>query len=185
VDAPVPSTSTPSRRLLRLAVVLAPAVAFIALLSFGLLSADGPPAPGDEAPPFSAPVLGGGEELSLGELRGKPVVLNFWASWCGPCEDEAPMLNAAEDRFGDRIHIVGVNVRDSQVDALAFARDFGYEFPSVVDDDGRIYNEYGLTGQPETFVIDAEGRVSQHTQGPFLSDADLFAQIEGTLGGDG
>jgi cytochrome c biogenesis protein CcmG/thiol:disulfide interchange protein DsbE len=181
----VPPAPTARRRYLRVAAVLLPAAAFIALLVFGLLRADGPPAPGDGAPGFSARLLGDDGDLALADLRGKPVVLNFWASWCGPCREEAPMLNAAAERYGDRVHVVGVNIRDSRIEALEFAREFEYAFPSVVDGDGRIYNDYGLTGQPETFIIDAEGKVFQHIQGPFLSEADLFGQIEGALGGDG
>jgi cytochrome c biogenesis protein CcmG, thiol:disulfide interchange protein DsbE len=185
VDATVPPSSTGARRLLRVAAVLLPAAAFIALLAFGLLRADGPPAPGDAAPGFSGDVLGDDRTLALAELRGAPVVLNFWASWCGPCRDEAPILNAAVERYGGRVHVVGVNVRDSRPEAIDFARDYDYAFPSVVDGDGRIYDDYGLTGQPETFVIDADGKVFRHIQGPFLSEEDLFGQIEGALGRDG
>ena len=185
VDATVPPSSTPARRLVRIAAVMVPAAAFIALLAFGLLRAGGPPGVGDEAPDFSAGLLGDDGRLVLADLRGAPVVLNFWASWCGPCRDEAPILNAAAERYEGRVHVVGVNVRDSRIDALDFAREYDYRFPSVVDADGRIYDDYGLTGQPETFVIDAEGKVFQHIQGPFLSEADLFGQIEGALAVDG
>jgi cytochrome c biogenesis protein CcmG/thiol:disulfide interchange protein DsbE len=181
----MPRSSATPRRWLRLAAVLTPAVAFLALLAFGLVSTDGPPGPGDEAPAFTASRLGGAGSLALGDLRGKPVVLNFWASWCGPCRDEAPMLNAAARRYEGRVNIVGVNIKDSRTDALEFARRYGYAFPSVVDSDGRIFDDYGLTGQPETFVIDAQGRVFQHVQGPFLSEADLFGLIEGSLDADG
>jgi cytochrome c biogenesis protein CcmG, thiol:disulfide interchange protein DsbE len=185
MDAPMPRSTAPPRRRFRLVAILTPAVAFIALLAFGLASTSGPPGPGDEAPAFTAERLEGDGSLGLGDLRGKPVVLNFWASWCGPCRDEAPMLNAAARRYGDRVHIVGVNIKDSRTDALEFARSYGYVFPSVVDSDGRIFDDYGLTGQPETFVIDAQGKVFQHVQGPFLSEADLFGLIEGSLGADG
>jgi cytochrome c biogenesis protein CcmG, thiol:disulfide interchange protein DsbE len=178
-------TSPARRRLVRVVVALVPAVAFLALLSFGVLRAEGPPAPGDEAPAFSAPVLGAERTLSLRDFRGRAVVLNFWASWCEPCRDEAPMLNSAADRYGERIHVVGVNIRDSRDDALAFARRNEYSFPSVVDDDLAIYHDYGLTGQPETFVIDDEGRVFAHVQGPFVSESDLFGLIEGVLRRDG
>ena len=185
VDASVPPASSSARRRLRIVLVLLPGAVFVALLAFGLLRADGPPAPGEVAPEFSAELLGDDGGLALADLRGAPVVLNFWASWCGPCRDEAPLLNAAAERYGGRVHVVGVNVRDSRPDALEFARDYDYGFRSVVDADGRIYDDYGLTGQPETFVIDAEGKVFQHVQGPFLSEGDLFGQIEGALGRDG
>jgi cytochrome c biogenesis protein CcmG, thiol:disulfide interchange protein DsbE len=178
-------TSAARRRLVRVLLALVPATAFLALLSFGVLRAEGPPAPGDEAPSFSAPVLGAERTLALEDLRGRPVILNFWASWCEPCRDEAPMLNSAVDRYGERIYVVGVNIRDSKDDALAFARRHDYSFPSVVDDDLAIYNDYGLTGQPESFVIDDGGRVFEHVQGPFLSESDLFGLIEGALERDG
>jgi cytochrome c biogenesis protein CcmG/thiol:disulfide interchange protein DsbE len=113
------------------------------------------------------------------------VIVNFWASWCGPCEDEAPMLRRAFERYGDRVAFVGVNIRDAQSDALEFLRRYRLDYPHVRDHSLRIYEDYGLTGQPETFLITAGGRIFEHVPGPFLSEADLFSLLDGLARADG
>lgn len=167
------TAASPARsRWVRLAWFAAPALAFVALLAGGLARRPGPPGPGERAPAFEAPLLGGGGTLALGDLAGRPVVLNFWASWCVPCEDEAPMLRAAHERYGDEIAFVGVNIRDARSDALAFVERYGLGFPNVRDEGLEIYSAYGLTGQPETFFIGADGRIVEHVPGPLL-EGDL------------
>jgi len=168
-------------RLGRRALILLPATAFVALLAFGLLRSGSAPEIGDPAPEFTAERLVGGGSLALEDLRGRPVVLNFWASWCGPCEDEGPMLKSAHERFGDRVHFVGVDIRDARGDALEFVERYGLDYEHVRDERLEIYNDYGLTGQPETFLIDADGRIAQHISGPFFSEDDLFGLLEGLL----
>jgi cytochrome c biogenesis protein CcmG, thiol:disulfide interchange protein DsbE len=158
--------------------VLIPAVCFIVFLALALRTTGGPPAPGDGAPGFSAPVLGESRSVSLGELSGRPVLLNFWASWCGPCLDEAPMLRRAAEEFGDRVTFVGVDVRDSQSDAVEFVEDHKLDYLHVRDENLSIYRDYGLTGQPETFLIDSDGTIVEHVAGPFVTEDDLFALLE-------
>ena len=158
--------------------MLVPAVAFIALLGFGLRSGGGPPAPGDVAPAFEAPVLGTAETLSSEELRGRPVLLNFWASWCLPCKDEAPLLRRAHEEFGNEVAFVGVDIRDRRDEALDFVGRQSLDYVHVRDERLEIYDDFGLTGQPETFLIDSEGRIFEHVQGPFPSKADLFALLD-------
>jgi cytochrome c biogenesis protein CcmG/thiol:disulfide interchange protein DsbE len=148
-------------------------------MTVATLRDSGPPRPGDDAPDFTAPLLGGGE-LALADLAGSPVVLNFWASWCGPCEDEAPMLQQSYEEFGGRVHFVGVNIKDALSDAQAFVEQYGMEYPSVRDETGKIYSAYGLTGQPETFFIDASGKLYEHVQGP-LFEEDLLLILQGVL----
>ena len=113
------------------------------------------------------------------------VLVDFWASWCGPCRDEAPMLAAAENAYGERITFVGVNIRDDISDARRFVREHGLDYLHVRDDDLSIYDDYGLTGQPETFLIRADGTIAQHVAGPFPSRADLFAQLDALAASDG
>jgi cytochrome c biogenesis protein CcmG, thiol:disulfide interchange protein DsbE len=163
----------------RVAAALIPAVLFLGLLGFGLRGTGGPPGPGDAAPDFdAAPLAGAGGPVSLRDFRGRPVLLNFWASWCEPCLDEAPMLRRAYDAFGDEVAFIGIDIRDSRPDALEFIDRHGLDYVHVRDEQLAIYRDYGLTGQPESFLIDANGDVVQHVQGPFASEGDLFALLE-------
>lgn len=160
-------TSAPRRPpWVRLVWVLIPAVLFVGILGAALIKKSSPPAPGDQAPAFEAELLGADETLSSEELRGKPVVMNFWASWCIPCETEAPLFKEAHERYGDRISFLGVNIKDAEDDALAFDEKWGLEYPDVRDVDNEIFADYGLTGQPETFFIDADGVIVEHVNGP-------------------
>ncbi len=168
--------------------------AFVALLAYGLLAqapdgsidaalADGR---GIQAPPLDLPLLEAGTStegpltrasadgrVSLAELRGTPVVLNFWASWCGPCADEAPVLERGWRAYGRRgVAFLGVNVADSTDDARAFTRRLGLSFPSVKEAGREILRRYGASGLPETFFIDRGGRVVFHVIGS-MSDAQL------------
>jgi cytochrome c biogenesis protein CcmG, thiol:disulfide interchange protein DsbE len=179
-DWPMDSASQPAVRVhrARRLWILVPAVVFVGLLAWAVSRTGGAPDIGDEAPPFRAELLAGDGSLSLGDLRGKPVLLNFWASWCGPCVDEAPMLRRAHEEFGDRVHFVGVDIRDARSDADDFVERHGLDYTHVRDERLVIYDDYGLTGQPETFLIDAEGRIAQHISGPFLSAEDLMGLLE-------
>lgn len=147
-------------------LILVPAVAFLAFLGLGTYRSGATPEPGEPVPDFSAPLLVGEGSLSLADLEGKPAVINFWASWCGPCEDEAPLLRRAFETFGDDIQFVGVDIKDARSDALAFVEEHGLDYPSVRDEGQVIYRDYGLTGQPETFFIDADGVLVEHVAGP-------------------
>lgn len=134
------------------------------------------------APPFTLPELGGDGELSLESYRGSAVVLNFWASWCGPCRDEAPLLEAAwqEHRDGGVV-VLGVDARDLVSDGRAFVREFGITYPNAYDGPGRTYDSYGLTGFPETYFVDRSGRVVHVVSGPLTEDT-LDEGIQRALG---
>jgi cytochrome c biogenesis protein CcmG/thiol:disulfide interchange protein DsbE len=155
----------------RLALIVLPALALVGVLTIAVLKSGSLPEPGDTAPDFEAPLLEGDGTLALSDLEGKPVVLNFWASWCVPCKDEAPMLSRAAQTFGDQVAFVGVDVRDAKSDAIAFVEAEGLDYPHVRDEDETIYRDYGLTGQPETFFIDADGVIVEHVNGPLPQDA--------------
>jgi peroxiredoxin len=88
------------------------------------------------------------------------------------------MLRRAHDAFGDEVAFIGIDIRDSRPDALEFVDRHGLDYVHVRDEQLAIYRDYGLTGQPESFLIDADGDVVQHVQGPFASEADLFALLE-------
>jgi thiol-disulfide isomerase/thioredoxin len=107
----------------------------------------------------------------LAQLRGKPVVVNFWASWCGPCEREAPELAELAKRFDGRVQFVGVDVDDQLVPARAFVRRHGWIYPSVFDPGALIRNDLGYLGQPVTVVYDASGEKSAAWSGPISARA--------------
>lgn len=157
----------------RLALFLIPAVAFVGLLAYGLVNRGTTPLEGDPAPDFTAPRLSGGGEVTLSELRGKPVFVNFWWSGCEPCEDEAPMLSAAAEEYGDDVEFLGINIRDARSDALAFASDWELDFEHVRDEGLDIYRRWGLTGQPESFFLDEDGVIVEHVAGPLDQESLL------------
>ena len=103
--------------------------------------------------------------LSSEELRGRPVVLNMWASWCIPCREEAPILNASARAHSGEVTFVGIDVRDLRDDALAFLREFRVPFVAVRDREDQTFRAYGLTGVPETYYLDKTGRIVAHSPG--------------------
>jgi cytochrome c biogenesis protein CcmG/thiol:disulfide interchange protein DsbE len=110
-----------------------------------------------------------GGTVQLSEFRGQIVVVNFWASWCPPCREEAPALEAASRALRDEgVVFVGVDVWDDRDDALAFIDAFGVSYPNGPDDDG-IAIEYGVTGIPETYIIDRDGRLAAKFVGPITT----------------
>ncbi|MFQ5794904.1 MAG: TlpA family protein disulfide reductase [Candidatus Bipolaricaulia bacterium] len=114
------------------------------------------PVPGFRAPDFALADLEG-REVRLSDLRGRPVLLNFWASWCPPCRKEMPDLQAFHQAYGDRITLIGVDWGESPADAQAFLDDFAISYPNLLDSDGKVFVQYGMTGIPTTFFIDEAG----------------------------
>ena len=132
----------------------------LALLVWKLAQGSGNEAKiGKAAPNFSLNRIDAPGRLQLASLRGKVVVLNFWASWCYPCNQEAPTLQAAAKRYGDRVVVLGVDVNDPTSDARKFARKFKLTYPLVHDNHNVTSPKYGLTGLPETFFIDRTGKL--------------------------
>lgn len=148
--SPRPSRLTVVRLL---AFVVVP-VLFVAFVAFGLFRTSERDLEGRSAPEFQMPALGGGS-LSSEELKGKPVVFNFWASWCIPCREEAPTLEATWRKYRDQgVTFVGINVQDSNEDAQSFVREFGITYPTIRDTDLKLWTEFGVRGLPETFFVD-------------------------------
>jgi cytochrome c biogenesis protein CcmG, thiol:disulfide interchange protein DsbE len=126
-----------------------------------------------EAPEFALERLDAAGELSLSSLAGKAVVLNFWASWCLPCKEEAPFLEELWQQNKSRgLVVVGYDAKDFRRDARRFVERFGLTFPIVFDGPGESLDDWGVTGFPETFVIDREGRVVRAFVGDVTSDED-------------
>ena len=115
-------------------------------------------------PPLRAAIADG--KLDLRELRGHPVAVNFWASWCVPCRQEAPILHASALRHRGQVVFVGVDVKDLTGHARGFARKYKLNYVSVRDGSGaKTWNSYGLTGVPETYFLNAKGRIVAHIPG--------------------
>lgn len=131
------------------------------------------------APEFVLPRLDAQGTLALASLRGKVVVVNFWASWCIPCRDEAPVLEATWRRYRDRgTVVVGVNVQDLTDEAQRFLRETKTTFPQVRDRDNTVYRAYGLTGVPETFFVDRSGRIVRKFPGAVTDPKEWFKTVE-------
>lgn len=119
-----------------------------------------------EAVNFSLPTLEG-DELTLSDLRGQPVVLNFWSTWCQPCKIEHPyVLQAARAHHEQGAVFIGVLYDDEPAKARRELQRIGQAFPTVYDPSQRVSVDYGVTGVPETFIIDAEGRIAEKFVGP-------------------
>ncbi len=122
------------------------------------------PDEGDMAPPFELTTFDG-RKISLEQLRGRPIVLNFWASWCVPCKAEAKDLQEAYTLFKELgVEFVGIAVQDTREDAMKFIEEYGVTYPNGLDETGDIARDYKIYGIPKTFVIDREGRfIFMHT----------------------
>ena len=128
---------------------------------------------GDAAPAFTLPNLQEGKgAVSLASYRGTPVLVNFWATWCTPCVQEMPMLEAAHQRFGSKVQFIGIDRQDYRPDALAFVQRTHVTYPSASDPDATLDGSYRLRGMPTSVFIDARGRVVQRVTGP-LTRAQL------------
>lgn len=122
------------------------------------------------APDFLLESLGGGE-LRLTDFRGRPVVLNFWATWCQPCRKEMPQFVRAYDEFGDQgLVVLAVNLQEGKSIVRPFADDFGMTFPIAIDRDGEVGDRYRLLGLPTTFFIDRDGVIRTAFTGPFVEE---------------
>ena len=177
------------RRLLLVAqgVAVGLVVLLFALLLWKLVDEEGGAlAAGAPAPEFTLERLDREGELSLSSLRGKVVVVNFWASWCVPCKEEAPVLEQLwREKRGRGLVVVGLDAKDFRRDARAFVRRFGLTFPIVFDGPGDTIPDWGVTGFPETFVIGRDGRVVEVFVGAVNSDEDrarLRAAVDRALG---
>jgi cytochrome c biogenesis protein CcmG/thiol:disulfide interchange protein DsbE len=124
------------------------------------------------APNFAVDLFDGGH-FSLAQERDSAVVINFWASWCVPCQTEAPVLEGAFQRYqGQGVRFIGVDIKDTPDDARSFLRRHVSTYPNGFDAQKQIYIDYGVYGLPETFVVDRNGMVIHHVIGP-VTEAQL------------
>lgn len=132
------------------------------------------------APDFTLGLYDSGT-FQLGAQRGKVVVVNFWASWCVPCRDESPLLEAAYRHYHDRgIAFVGINIQDTTENARTFLNAFGLTYPNGLDQGMGITRAYQVVGLPTTLVVDAKGQIRQRWQGE-IQDGQLDSSIEAAL----
>jgi cytochrome c biogenesis protein CcmG/thiol:disulfide interchange protein DsbE len=125
---------------------------------------------GKLAPNFALREVGTGRTVDLAQLKGTPVVINFWATWCGPCWEEHPVL-VANARANPNVQFLGVVFQDSEEKILDFLRQRGSSYATVVDDRGKTAIAYGVGGVPETFFVDADGVIQAKFSGPMTTDA--------------
>lgn len=170
-------------RLIVAAWLLAGLAAVLALLTINVAgpgTAVDTPIVGRPAPAFDLETLDGGR-LSLADMRGSPVVVNFWASWCIPCREEAPLLTAAAEEYEPQgLRVVGIVYQDSPESARDFMARYGQTYPGLLDPDGRTAIDYGVFGIPESFFVDRTGVVRSRQVGPVTEDG-LRKQIEAIL----
>jgi cytochrome c biogenesis protein CcmG/thiol:disulfide interchange protein DsbE len=113
--------------------------------------------------------------MTLASLRGKPAAINFWASWCAPCQKEAPVLGQVADELHGDANLVGVDWTDGTSAGRAFLRQYHLTYPNLIDADGTAGQDYGLNGLPTTFILDAHGKITDVLRGPQTADTLLRA----------
>ncbi|HEX6987900.1 MAG TPA: TlpA disulfide reductase family protein, partial [Bacillota bacterium] len=144
-------------------------------------------AQGEPAPDFTLATLDD-TMVSLSDFRGRPVLLNFWATWCPPCIEEAPALDALHRRYGDRLTILGIDHLEAAPAVAAFRNRFDLSYPLLLDRTGRVSERYSVRGLPETWMIDPGGTARIHRTGAvtFEEVQEFYRQVTGqSIDGDG
>jgi cytochrome c biogenesis protein CcmG, thiol:disulfide interchange protein DsbE len=172
-----------TRRLRAIAqlAALAGVAGLLALLVWKLEHQQHAPAVGAVAPTFTLRRLEGTGRVSLASYRGKPVVLNFWASWCEPCKAEATVLENDWTSYRSRgVVFLGVDYHDLASDARRFVSAHALTFPMLEDGSGRVTGTYGISQVPETYVLNRQGRVVAHLAGP-ITDPSFAGEFRSAL----
>jgi cytochrome c biogenesis protein CcmG/thiol:disulfide interchange protein DsbE len=177
-----PEPTAPRRGGLSLAsiVLLVGILAVVAVFGWALIRSNQTQPTAGPAPDFTMTTYDG-QDYRLSDLRGKVVIVNFWASWCIPCHDEAPALQRVYERYKDRgVEMLGVAYTDTDTNALAFIDKYDMTYPTGPDTGTRISDRYNIIGVPETFVIDQQGNIAKFIMQP-TTEAELSAIIDGLL----
>jgi cytochrome c biogenesis protein CcmG, thiol:disulfide interchange protein DsbE len=127
--------------------------------------------------------LGGGRQVRLAGLRGQPMMINIWAQWCQPCQDEAPFIADVANANDSELMVLGIDYEDPRPDrAIEFARVLTWRFPQLVDQDKVLAGPLQITGPPQTFFVRADGTIAGRHVGPFRSAEQIRTQAEQYLG---
>lgn len=140
------------------------------------------PARADGLPDLTLPCLTAGPAVRLAGLRGVPTVINVWASWCPPCRDEIPHLVELDERAGDRVRILGIDLLDRNDPAIAVVEDFAMTYPSVIDADGDTRSALNVQAPPVTLFVDADGAIVGRKVGEIRSTAEFALLVRDYLG---
>ena len=157
--------------------------AVVAVLFIGLgkdPQAIASPLIGRPAPDFALKAVGTGETIDLAQYRGKPVIVNFWATWCHPCWDEHPVLTQTSQVLGNQVQFLGVVFQDDESRIKNFLQQRGWAYPTLVDQAGKTAIAYGVGGVPETYFLDKKGTIVAKFAGPMSAD-DIQTNLQKAL----
>ncbi|HZK54905.1 MAG TPA: TlpA disulfide reductase family protein [Desulfosporosinus sp.] len=126
------------------------------------------PQVGYRVPSFTLPSLLDNKPISLADYQGKPLLINFWASWCPPCEGETPDLVKAYAKYGDKVQFIGVDLasQDTLSDVTTFVKNYGMKYPILLDTKGAVAEQYQIMGIPTSFFVNREGIIVDTISGP-------------------
>jgi len=164
-----------NRSVLFIGIVIAAALVVILFVGLGKdPAAIRSPLIGRPAPAFALREVGTGRTIDIAQFRGKPLVINFWATWCGPCWEEHPILVQNARLLQPNVQFLGVVFQDTEEKIQGFLQQRGTAYPTVVDDRGKTAIAYGVGGVPETFFLDANGKIVAKYSGPM--DAGIIQE---------
>jgi cytochrome c biogenesis protein CcmG/thiol:disulfide interchange protein DsbE len=136
---------------------------------------------GKKAPEFRIKRLDTGDEVALSTFAGKPVVLNFWATWCGPCKSEHPVLDWAAKRWANEAVFLGIVFEDTEENTKRFLAENGASFTQLFDPKSTVSVDYGVSGVPETYFINRQGIIVRKHAGPLVDPREFEAKISEIL----
>jgi cytochrome c biogenesis protein CcmG/thiol:disulfide interchange protein DsbE len=158
-------------------IVIAAALIGVLFLNLGTdPSAINSPLIGKPAPSFALKAVGSGETVDVAKLRGKPTIINFWATWCGPCYQEHPTLVQNARVLGNDVQFIGIVFNDTEQKIQSFLNERGSAYPTLLDESGKTAIAYGVGGVPETFFLDRAGNIVAKYSGP-LTTEELQANL--------
>ena len=180
IHNPDPLKKSRRSSFLLLALIGVVGLILLAVFYYGILHPPSQRVESGLAPDFTVTTYDG-DAFRLSEHRGKPIVLNFWASWCETCKDEQPILESAWQRHQNEILFFGLSHLDQDNNARKWLERYHVTYPNALDLGGKVYNAYHVQGVPETFFIDANGNVVSFYVGAIFNEAELESRIQQLL----